>query len=100
MKTGVKHTLIRELFEKQGGHCCYCDQPMVIMSRGADHNRPDAATLEHLMTGRRKGWTNRDNLAVACRECNGMRGSAMDWLIFKSYRLGELWELITPQKKF
>ncbi|OAV50050.1 hypothetical protein A6U98_15600 [Rhizobium sp. WYCCWR10014] len=71
---------------------------MVILPRGKDQNRLDAATLEHLLTGRRKGWTKRDNMAVACRECNGMRGSGMDWLTFKTYRLGEFWELIGGAK--
>ncbi|NEJ73757.1 HNH endonuclease [Rhizobium phaseoli] len=96
MKTAAKRALILELFEKQGGKCCYCNRLMVI---GKDRNRPDAATLEHLIAGRRKGWTRRDNMAAACRECNGMRGSAMDWLMFKTYRLGEFWELITPSKR-
>lgn len=95
MKTEKKRALVRELFEKQGGKCCYCDRPMVIMPRGRNMNRLDAATLEHLRTGRRKGWTRRGEMAAACHECNQMRGSAMDWLTFKSYRLGEFWEFIS-----
>ncbi|WP_165505598.1 HNH endonuclease [Rhizobium leguminosarum] len=94
MKTGVKRALVIELFEKQGGKCCYCDRAMILMPRGAGRIPPHAATLEHLRTGRRKGWTRRDEMAAACRECNDMRGSAMDWLMFKTYRRGELWELI------
>ncbi|AHF83717.1 HNH endonuclease [Rhizobium leguminosarum bv. trifolii WSM1689] len=100
MKTGVKRALVLELFNKQGGRCCYCDRAMIIMTRGRGQNRPDAATLEHLMTNRRKGWTRRDNMAAACRECNGMRGSGMDWLTFKTYRRGEFWELIGGGKDF
>ncbi|MBB4437369.1 hypothetical protein M2310_000598 [Rhizobium leguminosarum] len=73
---------------------------MVILPRGRDPNRPDAATLEHLLTGRRRGWTKRDNMAAACRECNNMRGSGMDWLMFKTYRRGEFWELIGGGKDF
>ncbi|MBB2832383.1 UNVERIFIED_ORG: 5-methylcytosine-specific restriction endonuclease McrA [Rhizobium esperanzae] len=98
MKTGVKRALVVELFQKQGGRCCYCDRLMVLPSDNKDQNRLDAATLEHLIAGRRKGWTRRDNMAAACRECNGMRGSAMDWLMFKTYRRGELWELIAQSK--
>lgn len=98
MKTGPKRALVLELFNKQNGKCCYCDRPMVIMPRGAGHVPPNAATLEHLRTGRRKGWTRRDEMAAACRECNDMRGSAMDWLTFKTYRRGEFWEFIAGCK--
>ncbi|MBB6224598.1 HNH endonuclease [Rhizobium leguminosarum] len=98
MKTGVKRALVAELFQKQEGRCCYCDRPMIIMPRGTGRIPPNAATLEHLVTHRRKGWTKRDNMAAACRECNDMRGSAMDWLTFKTYRRGEFWEFIAGCK--
>ncbi|MBX5293086.1 HNH endonuclease [Rhizobium sp. NLR15a] len=98
MKTGVKRALVRDLFEKQGGKCCYCDRAMILMPRGARHIPHNAATLEHLITQRRKGWTKVDNMAAACRECNDMRGSAMDWLTFKTYRRGEFWEFIAGCK--
>ncbi|QJX06172.1 HNH endonuclease [Rhizobium brockwellii] len=100
MKTGVKRELLLKIFQKQDGKCCYCDRPMVIMPRGCRQNRPDAATIEHLLTGRVHGWTKWDNIAVACSECNGMRGSGMDWLTFKTYRRGEFWELIGGGKDF
>ncbi|MBZ9792531.1 HNH endonuclease [Rhizobium sp. 3T7] len=100
MKTKVRRPYVHELFQKQNGRCCYCDRPMILAIHPADKNKPLAATLEHLKLGRRRGWNHPDNLAAACRECNGMRGAAKDWLLFKSYRLGELWDLITPRKKF
>ncbi|MGO4564818.1 HNH endonuclease [Rhizobium sp. 2YAF20] len=94
MKTYVRRYYVLMLFQKQGGRCCYCDRFVTISHLRRDQNKPDVATLEHLITGRRHGWTRPDNLAMACRECNGMRGSAMDWLTFKSWRRGEFYEFL------
>ncbi|WP_064696033.1 HNH endonuclease [Rhizobium aegyptiacum] len=79
--------------EKQGGCCCYCLQPMVLSDRPPWKQPPNAETLEHLRRRADGGRNNRDNIALACKRCNEERG-AMDWLLYTTYRRGELWELI------
>lgn len=79
--------------EKQGGRCCYCLQPMVLSDRPPWKQPPNAETLEHLRRRSDGGRNNRDNIALACKRCNEERGG-MDWLLYTTYRRGEIWELI------
>ncbi|RXT15737.1 hypothetical protein B5P46_32685 [Rhizobium leguminosarum] len=64
----------------------FCDNP--------PHKQPrNAETLEHLRRHSDGGRNNRDNIALACKRCNEER-CGMDWLLYTSYRRGEIWELI------
>ncbi|WP_245441424.1 HNH endonuclease [Rhizobium phaseoli] len=66
---------------------------MVLSDRPPWRQPPNAETLEHLRRRSDGGRNNRDNIALACKRCNEERGG-MDWLLYTSYRRGELWELI------
>ncbi|NNU66082.1 HNH endonuclease [Rhizobium indicum] len=79
--------------EKQGGRCCYCLQPMVLSDKPPHKQPRNAETLEHPRCRSDGGRNNRDNIALACKRCNEER-RGMDWLLYTSYRRGEIWELI------
>lgn len=84
------------LRQKQGGLCCYCGCKMtpVVTPRKGKVTPPTSETIEHIQR-KQDGGTNRiGNLALACFECNFQRGS-MDWLTYKSWRMGELSEFIS-----
>lgn len=51
----------------------------------------NALTLEHLERISDGGGNRIGNLALACIECNKGRG-LMDWLTYKTYRTGELYD--------
>lgn len=85
----------REMFEDQKGKCCYCDNPMVITSDSVNshrfyNNNKRAATFEHLHTKRTGGSDEFRNIRLACRECNIERPKEVDWMTYKSYRMGEI----------
>ncbi|RCS25852.1 HNH endonuclease [Phyllobacterium salinisoli] len=91
-----KERLVNELRivlrERQKGKCCYCRQPMTAYPRGRMPQggyRHDGETIEHLQRRRDGGKTTRDNVALACFQCNSDRG-AVDWFTYASYRSGEL----------
>lgn len=51
------------------GRCYWCCRLMTTKRR-----QPHAATVEHLRPRCDGGTDRRDNLALACRRCNGLRG--------------------------
>lgn len=88
------------LRDSQSGLCCYCERPMARhgetaraeaarlgVSRRGIHKRRE--TIEHLQQLAKGGTSHRDNLALACKDCNSRRGDT-DWLTYKSQRMGEL----------
>lgn len=75
-----------ELFMRQGGRCCYCRKPMIGKPSSGDPRRP---TIEHLRRKIEGGTDRRDNLAVACFQCNHDRGDR-DWLTYASMMQGEV----------
>lgn len=82
-----RSSVIATLRTKQNGQCCYCSVGLV---RHRGLNPPaNAETIEHLRRRADGGTNRRDNLALACRECNHGRGS-IDWLTYKSLKSGEL----------
>lgn len=85
-----KSVLRRTLRKRQEGKCCYCG---VLMT---PPTTPKASittteTIEHLRRKSEGGTDRKDNLALACYDCNTNRGG-MDWLTYASYRRGELWD--------
>ncbi len=84
---------------RQGTKCCYCECEMVICERvrGRPDN-PKTETLEHLKRKEEGGGNELDNLALSCFLCNVGRGR-MDWLTYKSYIMGEIYDLIGGWKK-
>ncbi|WP_083764403.1 MULTISPECIES: HNH endonuclease [Chelativorans] len=90
----AKDALRTILRERQGRRCCYCGVSLTppIVTTKKRKPLPTSETLEHLRRQSEGGTSRRDNLALACYQCNTGRG-AMDWLTYTSYRRGELWEL-------
>lgn len=82
--------LLKILMPKQGNRCCYCDKRMVVKQQGQGIPFPaNGATIEHLRRKCEGGTDRLDNIAIACLHCNTRRGS-VDWLTYKSYRMGEI----------
>ena len=63
---------IKPLSEAQNHRCCYCGHSMIFESRSISFV-PNAATRDHVVP-RAAGGTNYDNLVIACRLCNQLRG--------------------------
>lgn len=72
------------LFEKQNGLCFWCEEPMVLIQRPAQHlELPRLCTLEHLRSKAHPGRLEQSNgerrTVAACWECNRARGSGLCW---------------------
>lgn len=85
----TKPNLRNRLHALQNGKCCYCGVKLV-MPRGIrwarnEANHRHAATFEHLRRKADGGNDRLDNLALACRKCNGSRGT-MSWVEFKTMK--------------
>lgn len=85
----MKNILKMPQWERQRGKCCYCGNKMDI---GNGPNARRAATREHLKRKAEGGKSTADNIALACLECNTMRGS-IPWNVYKSLRNGEFREI-------
>ncbi|MBZ9808095.1 HNH endonuclease [Mesorhizobium sp. ESP-6-2] len=85
-KGGQRPELRATLRAKQGGRCCYCQTKMRISF--SSHLLPDSETLEHLNRRASGGRNDRDNIALACWECNSGRGT-IDWLTYMTIKRGE-----------
>jgi 5-methylcytosine-specific restriction endonuclease McrA len=83
----------RKLRARQQGRCCYCGVKMVLSGKPQALQPDNAETLEHLERRADGGKNSRDNIALACKRCNSERG-AMDWLTYKTWRLGEFYEFL------
>lgn len=78
MTTNQKRKWRRKLHKMQGGLCCFCKRPMVLLEEfeGIDWNNADnVATLEHLQDYYHPlGRTNdHSKLACSCHKCNHSR---------------------------
>lgn len=106
IKTSTRRAVLGRndlMYNEQKGKCCYCERQMVHKVahhaelaksvRAFGHvrtfNDPRYATREHLQRQVEGGDDREGNLRLACYECNTHRG-AMDWLTYKSFRMGEL----------
>lgn len=67
-------THFAHLWEKQGGRCFVCKEPML---REAERTNPLRATWEHKIPLARGGLDNANNLALSHRKCNHDRGHDM-----------------------
>lgn len=67
------------LSEAQNHRCCYCGQqtwhPAILDGDAVPHNDSNRATREHITARANGGTFCKDNLAMACSQCNGTRGS-------------------------
>lgn len=62
-------------YQKQGGLCYYCKQPMVY----GDPDSPFACTAEHLISYSNGGRATEDNIVAAHRRCNNLAQRAWEW---------------------
>lgn len=68
------------LSERQNHRCCYCGHRMSDITKHISVS-PDAGTREHVEPKSYGGVGLEENLAVACRQCNELRGN-MDYVAF------------------
>ena len=64
---GLTAALFEEKWEKQQGHCFYCDRKM---KRKGNCFAPSYATQDHKIALFKGGQHTPDNIVPACRECN------------------------------
>lgn len=57
------------------GKCIHCRRRLAITTRGEPVS---AATLEHILPRHHGGTDALDNLAIACKSCNNLKGSRQD----------------------
>jgi len=65
----------KRLAEAQNWRCCYCGCELGAKPKPFQSYRPNAMTLEHVVSkvdGGIKAW---ENLVVACHRCNNFRGT-------------------------
>ena len=67
-----KGDLLKELFHKQRGLCCYCKCNMTLR-RDEQHS----VTVEHIIPKSLGGTLEKGNVRAACRKCNTNRGNTM-----------------------
>jgi 5-methylcytosine-specific restriction endonuclease McrA len=69
------------LFDREGGKCFYCDQPVRMWWNGRATPR-DGATIDHIIPKSRRGILAEGNVVLACFACNTARGDipAVDYL--------------------
>lgn len=68
----------KALFEKQGGLCHWCAEPMQLTGAKAGIPPKKYATLEHLLPHSLGGTWGRANIVLACAKCNFARSNSMD----------------------
>ncbi len=75
-------TYVIRLNEAQNHRCCYCGHRMEhhVQVRGMTVP-PNVPTRDHLEPRIYGGKTHEDNLLIACRQCNNLRGE-MDAIAF------------------
>lgn len=66
----------QRIFQKTGGRCWYCGQPLNDHWRGVTpYPPPNAFHVDHV-TPRKKGGSNKlENLVAACASCNLSKGN-------------------------
>ena len=66
-----------EIYENAGWVCSLCKSPV---RPDEDVNHPRYPTLDHIVPRSRGGSDDPSNLRLACRQCNTLRGSNVDWV--------------------
>jgi hypothetical protein len=67
-----KQLIFAFLMAKFEGYCAYCGR-RVIRSPGTP-SAPDRATIDHVVPRCRGGTSRLDNMVLACRTCNEVKG--------------------------
>ena len=59
------------------GRCGYCKIPLRLKPNPDGTKSPDDATIEHILPRASGGHSYWDNLVIACRKCNDVKGAMM-----------------------
>lgn len=70
-KRKEKEWALRTLIQKHGGLCAICRNQVSLKE-----NDPREATIDHIIPISKGGSDHITNLQLACRECNGNKGSS------------------------
>lgn len=77
-RTYIHRLRLIQLSGAQNHRCCYCGQKTwhshIIDGGDVKHTRRTQATIEHVVALVHGGTWCKDNLVMACDECNGARG--------------------------
>lgn len=74
-RSSIRRTWRKEMFEAQSGLCHWCKRTMLLyLPNGGKVPTNDYATFEHLHPARAGGKWTRQNIVLACWECNKARG--------------------------
>ncbi len=95
-KTNCKQRLTR-LSEQQGHRCCYCGKHTWSAHYGETGIWQDMATVEHIKCKIDGGTNRKDNIVMACSECNNHRGKDNP-IIFMYEKLGLLDFELVPKE--
>lgn len=77
----VSKRIRSEIYEDAGWKCTLCESP--VRPEESVHH-PRYPTLDHIVPRSRGGSDDRSNLRLACRQCNTLRGSNVDWVPVKA----------------
>jgi 5-methylcytosine-specific restriction endonuclease McrA len=79
-KKSIQNTK-RIKYKKQGGKCFYCGKQLFLKNI----KKSREVTLDHLIPRSMGGTTKRDNLVVACNNCNQWKGDTSFWFVVLAY---------------
>lgn len=65
------------------GKCLHCRAKLVVHLSG---ETPSGTTVEHIVPQHHGGGDEGDNLALACRRCNNLKGKRIDGLLASDAR--------------
>lgn len=73
----VPKRLRLEIYARGDWKCQLCFSPV---RPDADPNHPRYPTLDHIVPRALGGSDGAENLRLACRQCNTLRGTDVDWV--------------------
>lgn len=74
----------QKLWHRQGGRCHYCQ---IEMRYRTNPLKDYTATIDHLKPKSKSGTNSIDNLVLACKRCNEMKGSKTEKKFLELLRL-------------
>jgi len=69
----VRAAAAREIFEKTGGHCHFCGDPIVFHKRGWSPRPNGNWEIDHVVQRKKGGEASKSNCLPACTVCNRLR---------------------------
>ena len=92
--TNSNPSRLKKNSEQQNHRCCYCGKRTWSPNYGEDGRWQDMATIEHIRCRKNGGTSKKDNIAMACSECNNQR-ARKNPVVFMYERTGSIdWKLV------